>query len=115
MSRKNWSNLFISLAALNLAVSAVPTNPMKVANWIAIACCLALGTIARRRMIYKTARTAVAAFGKEEHGQDMVEYSLLVSFLALAGTGVMAGVGTSINTLLTTANSGMTLARNAVS
>ena len=51
MSRKNWSNLFIFLAALNVTAGILPANPMKLANWIAIPCCLALGAIARRRMI----------------------------------------------------------------
>jgi hypothetical protein len=68
MSRKNWSNLFISLAALNIALSVLPTNPMKIANWIAIPCCLALGVVARRRMIYNTARTAVIPFSREQDG-----------------------------------------------
>jgi hypothetical protein len=65
MSRKNWSNFFIFVAALNLAVRVLPTNPMKIANWIAIPCCLALGTLARRRMIPKTAFPAATASGKE--------------------------------------------------
>jgi hypothetical protein len=67
MSRKNWSNFFIFVAVLNLAVSVLPTNPMKIANWIAIPCCLAVGTLARRRMIPKNAFPAVAAMGKQAH------------------------------------------------
>ena len=58
MSRKNWSNLFILLAAANLAVCAaeplavgvLPSNNMKLLNWIILVCCLSLGTIARKRM-----------------------------------------------------------------
>jgi hypothetical protein len=50
MSRKNWSNLLILLAALNLAVVVLPSNGMKLLNLIMIVCCLSLGTIARRRM-----------------------------------------------------------------
>jgi Flp pilus assembly pilin Flp len=115
MSRKNWSNLFISLAVLNVAASLLPTNPVRVANWIAIPCCLALGVIARRRMIYKTAVTAITAFGKGEDGQDLVEYSLLVSSLALVGAGLMASVGTTVQEVLTNVNTGVNLARNAVS
>ena len=65
MSRKNWSNFFIFLAALNLAVSVLPANPMKIANWIAIPCCLAVGTLARRRMIPKTGFSPATAIGKE--------------------------------------------------
>jgi hypothetical protein len=50
MSRKNWSNLFILLAAANLAVGVLPSNNMKLLNWIILVCCLSLGTIARKRM-----------------------------------------------------------------
>jgi hypothetical protein len=50
MSRKNWSNFFILLAAANLAVAVLPSNDMKLLNWIVLACCLSLGTIARKRM-----------------------------------------------------------------
>jgi Flp pilus assembly pilin Flp len=66
-------------------------------------------------MIYNTAVSAVTAFGKEENGQDLVEYSLLVSFLALAGAGLLAGVGTTVKGVLTNVNTGITLARNASS
>jgi hypothetical protein len=65
MSRKNWSNLLIFLAALNCAVSILPPNPLRIANWIAIPCCLALGTLARRRMIPKTAFAVPTALGNE--------------------------------------------------
>jgi hypothetical protein len=65
MSRKNWSNLLILLAALNGALSTFPGNPLRIANWIAIPCCLALGTLARRRMIPKTAFNAIAPIGDE--------------------------------------------------
>jgi Flp pilus assembly pilin Flp len=115
MSRKNWSNLFISLAALNVAASALPANPIKLANWVAIPCCVALGTLARRRMIYKNTLAAVTAFGKEECGQDLVEYSLLMGFIALAVTALLTGVGTTVKGVWTTVNSGMTAAKTAAS
>jgi len=66
-------------------------------------------------MIYKTAVNAVTAFGKEEDGQDLVEYSLLLGVFALAGAGLLSGMGTTIESVFTTVNSGMSLARNAVS
>jgi len=51
MSRRAWSNVFILLAAVNLAFGAVPGTPLKSLAWIGFAGCLALGGIARRRMI----------------------------------------------------------------
>jgi Flp pilus assembly pilin Flp len=38
----------------------------------------------------------LSAFWKEEKGQEMVEYMLLVAFFALAGAGVLTGVRTEI-------------------
>jgi len=67
MSRKNWSNFFILVAVLNLAVSALPSNRMKIANWIAVPCCLAIGALARRRMVPRNASHAVTAMGKQAH------------------------------------------------
>ncbi len=51
MNRKNWSNLFIVIGALNLALGVMPTNPLKIVDWIAIPVFLAMGVAARRRMI----------------------------------------------------------------
>lgn len=51
MSRKNWSNLFILLAAINLACGLIPGNPTRLIDWIALPCCLTLGIVARRRMV----------------------------------------------------------------
>jgi Flp pilus assembly pilin Flp len=45
------------------------------------------------------------AFWQEEDGQDMVEYSLLLAFIALAAVGLLSGIKTQISTLYTTINS----------
>jgi len=34
----------------------------------------------------------LSAFWSEENGQDMVEYSLLLGFIAVSGVGVLSGV-----------------------
>jgi len=36
------------------------------------------------------------AFWKEENGQEMVEYSLLVAFFALTGLGVLSSLRTEV-------------------
>jgi hypothetical protein len=51
MNRKNWSNLFIFVGAVNVALGVMPSNPVKVVSWIAVPLCVAMGVIARRRMI----------------------------------------------------------------
>ncbi len=44
------------------------------------------------------------SFVKEEDGQDLVEYSLLLAFIALAAVAVLTNVQTSINKLWKTVN-----------
>ncbi len=49
---------------------------------------------------------------REEDGQDLVEYSLLLAFIALAAIGVLTNVSKSINGLWTTVNSSLTNANS---
>ena len=44
-------------------------------------------------------------FWNEEDGQDLVEYTLLLAFVALASAALFIGAGTSINSIWSTANS----------
>lgn len=53
-------------------------------------------------------------FIKEEDGQDLVEYSLLLAFIALAATAVLGTVRTQINTLWTTVNTKLVTANAGV-
>jgi pilus assembly protein Flp/PilA len=39
---------------------------------------------------------------REEHGQDMVEYALVVGVIALACTAAMTGVANAINNMFNT-------------
>ena len=41
------------------------------------------------------------AFWQDEEGQDLVEYALLLAFIALAAVSVLGGVKTSISTIFT--------------
>jgi Flp pilus assembly pilin Flp len=50
------------------------------------------------------------AFWNEEDGQDMVEYSLLLAFIALAAVGVLSTIKTSISTIWSSINSTLTTA-----
>lgn len=51
MNRKNWSNFFILIGALNVALGFLPNNPVRIVDWIAIPLFLAMGIMARRKMI----------------------------------------------------------------
>lgn len=55
--------------------------------------------------------TLVKQFLQEEQGQDLVEYSLLLAFVALVGVSILTsvqssikGIWTTVNTTLATAN-----------
>jgi len=43
-------------------------------------------------------------FFKDERGQDLIEYTLLLAFIALAGAALFGGMGQSINSIWTTVN-----------
>ena len=43
-------------------------------------------------------------FWKEEDGQDLVEYSLLLAFIALASAALLMNAGKSVNSIWTKAN-----------
>jgi Flp pilus assembly pilin Flp len=49
-------------------------------------------------------------FWREEEGQDLVEYSLLLAFIALAAVSVLTTVKTSISTIWSSINSSLTVA-----
>jgi len=54
--------------------------------------------------------TILHAFWKEEEGQDMVEYALLLAFVALAAVSLLSGVKTSINTIWTSVSTNLNTA-----
>jgi pilus assembly protein Flp/PilA len=47
---------------------------------------------------------------KEEEGQDLIEYALLVAFIALAAAAIFPTIGASLNTIFTRANTCLTSA-----
>jgi pilus assembly protein Flp/PilA len=52
----------------------------------------------------------VAKLVEEQDGQDLVEYSLLLAFIALAAVALLSAAGTSVTTIWTAINSGLTSA-----
>jgi pilus assembly protein Flp/PilA len=59
--------------------------------------------------------SALQAFWQEEDGQDLVEYSLLLAFIALAAVALLSGVGGNVNKIWTTINSSIGSAATAAS
>jgi Flp pilus assembly pilin Flp len=50
------------------------------------------------------------AFWQEEDGQDLVEYSLLLAFIALAAVALLSSAGSSVKTIWTGINTQLTSA-----
>jgi Flp pilus assembly pilin Flp len=57
----------------------------------------------------------VWTFFKQEEGQDLIEYTLLMAFVALASAALFIGAGGSINTIWTTSNQQLTNAATSAS
>jgi len=55
----------------------------------------------------------VNRFVKEEQGQDLVEYTLLLAFVALASAALFISAGSSIAGIWNQANTRLTAANNA--
>ena len=49
-------------------------------------------------------RTLLSRFWQDEQGQDLIEYTLLMAFVALASAALFIGAGGSINGIWNAAN-----------
>lgn len=59
--------------------------------------------------------TFVRNFWRDEQGQDLIEYTLLLAFVALASAALFMGAGGSISGIWTTVNSQLTSANTQAS
>ena len=50
----------------------------------------------------------IKTFLKDESGQDLVEYALLLSLLAVAGVATLGTLGNSVNSVFSNANTKFT-------
>jgi len=51
----------------------------------------------------------------DDHGQDLIEYTLLMAFVALASAALFIGAGGSISTIWTTGNTQLANAATSAS
>jgi Flp pilus assembly pilin Flp len=49
----------------------------------------------------------LTTFRKEENGQDLVEYSLLLAFIALGSIALVTGTGTTVKNVWTRINTNL--------
>ncbi len=57
--------------------------------------------------------TLLRNFWREDQGQDLIEYTLLMAFVALASAALFLGAGGSINKIWTTTNAQLSNAATA--
>jgi Flp pilus assembly pilin Flp len=56
-----------------------------------------------------------ATFVNDEQGQDLIEYTLLLAFVALASAALFTSAGKSVNTIWTAASTNLANAATAAS
>ena len=54
-------------------------------------------------------------FWREEEGQDLIEYTLLLAFICLVAAAIFIGAGTSASSIWVIANNHLSNARSAAS
>jgi Flp pilus assembly pilin Flp len=59
--------------------------------------------------------TYLRSFWKDDQGQDLIEYSLLMAFVALASAALFLGAGNSIKGIWSTTNSQLVAANTNAS
>ena len=57
----------------------------------------------------------IRSFWQDEEGQDLIEYTLLIAFVALASAALFIGAGGSVKGIWTTTNSRLAAANTAAS
>jgi Flp pilus assembly pilin Flp len=73
------------------------------------------GLLLNQKGWLKMVNSKIKAFFYEEDGQDMVEYSLLLAFIALAAVGLLSGIKTQISGLWSTISSTLSSTNTAAS
>ena len=60
-------------------------------------------------------KTMIMNFVKDEQGQDLIEYTLLMAFIALASAAIFVNAGNSVNAIWKSASSQLVNAASSAS
>ncbi len=60
-------------------------------------------------------RNSIHAFLQDEHGQDLIEYTLLLAFVCLASAALFISAGGSVSGIWTSANTQLGAANTSAS
>jgi Flp pilus assembly pilin Flp len=58
---------------------------------------------------------AILAFVRDDNGQDLIEYTLLLAFVGLASAALFINAGTNVSSIWSVANSRLSAANSAAS
>ena len=59
--------------------------------------------------------TILSSFLRDDYGQDLIEYTLLLAFVALASAALFINAGGSVNTIWSVSNSRLSVAAASAS
>ena len=62
----------------------------------------------RERQEVKQIHSFIMSLGRDERGQDLIEYALMAGFVAVAAGAIMPGVTTQISIIFSKVNSALT-------
>jgi Flp pilus assembly pilin Flp len=60
-------------------------------------------------------KNMIMNFAKDEQGQDLIEYTLLMAFIALASAAIFVNAGASVNTIWKSASTQLANAATSAS
>lgn len=69
----------------------------------------------RIELVRDNAMKQIRQFWAEDKGQDLIEYTLLMAFVALSSAALFMGAGRNVKGLWSTANSQLTAANTSAS
>jgi Flp pilus assembly pilin Flp len=69
----------------------------------------------RIRFVSLAANEALKQFLQDDQGQDLIEYTLLLAFVALASAALFIGAGGSVSGIWSTTNSQLVVANTSAS
>ena len=95
--------------------SPSPIRPIIQGAGTAVVGTVSIRTLTNERFAGARSMLRSGSFWREEHGQDLIEYSLLLAFISLSGAAMFIGMGQTTSGLWSIVNSRLAAANQASS
>ena len=82
---------------------------------VVVICLPLFGLVPSINLVQVEVMKRLLNFLKDEDGQDLIEYTLLIAFVALASAVIFVGAGTSVSSIWGTASNNLTNAATSAS